>query len=101
MTMTGTVRLSLAVSLSVVVSAVSVIVTASLGYADLMRRIRDTEAAIYGSVAVGEPGLRADMKSVDQRLVDAAANEQAMDKRLALLEAQFRWDTATRAAQKR
>lgn len=65
------------------------IVSSTLIYSDMRHDIADNTLAI-----TGPQGLRADMRSVDGRLVEEKASRVELAERVHLLEQQLKWEAA-------
>lgn len=63
-------KLNVVVTATLLGSVIGGTVTATMGYQNIMNRLDRYDAAIFGAASDRtEPGLKADMKSVDQRFI--------------------------------
>lgn len=92
MTIPGWIKINLVVSIALLGSVMSATAVATLGYQAIITRMDRFDTAIYGSPQdLSEPGLRADMRSVDRRINATVASIQATDARLNALKDRFEY----------
>jgi hypothetical protein len=81
------VKVNLAASIAMVGALIGATATATVGYQNIMARLDRYDAAIYGAASDrSAPGLKADMKSADERLNILTETIAILDNRVSALE---------------